>query len=161
MKLVQTINEIDHAPNGRIEIEDSKGNRLILQNIYPDNFKTSQFLEAGTNHFIIFGMVGRSYIDGKVCFYPLAALPDHDADAAGITKTTSGTPSLSVNHASGNLSMQSSAACTVDITDLNGSLVARLELAANNATTVSLGRGLFMATARFADGSKSTVKFVN
>lgn len=161
VKLVQTFNEIDHAPNGRIEIEDSKGNRLILQNIYPDNFKTSQFLEAGTNHFIIFGMVGRSYIDGKVCFYPLAALPDHDADAAGITKTTSGTPSLSVNHASGNLSMQSTAACTVDITDLNGSLVARLELAANNATTVSLGRGLFMATARFADGNKSTVKFVN
>ena len=57
--------------------------------------------------------------------------------------------------------MKSSVACTIDITDLNGSLVTRLELKASTATTVSLGHGLFMATARFADGSKSTVKFVN
>lgn len=161
VKLVRPFNEIDHAPNGRIEIVDLKGNHLMLQNIYPDNFRTSQFLEAGTEHFIIFGMVGRSYIDGNICFFPLNAQPDHNADATGVAKTALGAPSLSVNHTSGNLSMQSSAACTVDITDLSGSLVARLGLTAGIATTVSLGHGLFMATARFADGNKSTVKFVN
>ena len=161
VKLVQPFNKIDHTPNGRIEIVDLKGNSFILQNIYPDNFQTSQILQTDTQHFIIYGMVGKSYIDGKPCFFPLSVQPDYKADAAGVSNTVSDAPSLSVNHTSGNLIMKSSVACTIDITDLNGSLVTRLELKASTATTVSLGHGLFMATARFADGSKSTVKFVN
>ena len=50
-----------------------------------------------------------------------------------------------------------SANCTVDITDLNGCVVSRITLSANTITPVTLGHGLFMATAHFADGSKYTV----
>jgi hypothetical protein cdivTM7_00047 len=161
VKLVKPFNQIDHSPNGRIEIEDLKGNQFILQNIYPDNFQVSQFLEAGTKYFIIYGMVGRSYIDGKPCFYPLNVQPDNNGESDGVSKTTTNTPSLVINHVSNNLSIKSSVACPVVITDINGSVVTRLSLTADVATTISLGHGLFMATSYFGDGKKSTVKFVN
>ena len=161
VKLVKPFNQIDHSPNGRIEIEDLKGNQFILQNIYPDNFQVSQFLEAGTKYFIIYGMVGRSYIDGKPCFYPLNVQPDNNGESDGVSKTTTNTPSLVISHVSNNLSIKSSVACPVVITDINGSVVTRLSLTADVATTISLGHGLFMATAYFGNGKKSTVKFVN
>ena len=103
-------------------------------------------------------MVGKIYIDGKLCFYPLNVQPD---PAAGIDKTTTDKLALVVSHTSEKLSLQSPAACKVDIADLNGCLVSRLTLSANTATPVMLGHGLFMATAYFSDGSKTTVKFVN
>ena len=158
VSLVSPLNETDRYPNGRIEIADMKGNHFLLQNIYPDDFQFSQFLEAGTKYFIIFGMVGKTYIDGKLCFYPLNVQPD---PAAGIDKTTTDKLALVVSHTSEKLSLQSPAACKVDIADLNGCLVSRLTLSANTATPVMLGHGLFMATAYFSDGSKTTVKFVN
>ncbi|WP_462346516.1 hypothetical protein [Alloprevotella tannerae] len=161
VKLVKSFYELDHTPNGRIEIQDLKGNHLFLQNIYPDNFQTSQFLEAGTEHFIIYGMVGRSYIDDQLCFYPLSVQADPTADIDGITNTVAATPALSISHSTGYLSLQSTAACSVVIYDLNGNVAARLSLEAGAATAVSLGHGLFIATAHYKDGSKSSVKFVN
>lgn len=161
ISLVEPLNQIDRYPNGRIEIADMKGNQFILQNIYPDDFQFSQFIEAGTKHFIIFGMVGKTYIDGKLCFYPLTVLPDKEAEAAGINNIKTNSSALTISHTKGNLSLQSSANCTVDITDLNGCVVSRITLSANTITPVTLGHGLFMATAHFADGSKYTVKFVN
>ena len=159
---MEPLNQIDRYPNGRIEIADMKGNQFILQNIYPDDFQFSQFIEAGTKHFIIFGMVGKTYIDGKLCFYPLTVLPDKEAEAAGINNIKTNSSALTISHAMGNLSLQSSANCTVDITDLNGLLLFRvLHFLQILLLQLRFGHGLFMATAHFADGSKYTVKFVN
>lgn len=161
VKVVEPYNKIDPTPNGRIEIEDLKGNRFILQNIYPDNFQVSQFFEAETDRFIIYGMVGRSYIDGKLCFYPLNAQADPNAGTDGITNVTAAAPALSVSHSTGHLSLHSTAACSVVIYDMNGNVAARLSLEAGATTAVSLDHGLFVATAHLADGKELSVKFVN
>ena len=73
-----------------------KGNQFILQ-IYIQTISSSHnSLKLAQKYFIIFGMVGKTYIDGKLCFYPLTVLPDKEAEAAGINNTK--TNSSAIDH---------------------------------------------------------------
>lgn len=157
--LVEPFADVDGSPNGRIEIEDLKGNRFFLQNIYPDDFQKSQ-LATGTQRFIVFGMVGKSYIDGVPCFFPLNVQPDEDP--SGIDATTAHeAQSFTVTHQSGQLLLSSSKPCTVSINDMGGRLIDTFNLSAGASHSPVVGHGFFIATARYADGSHSTVKFIN
>lgn len=159
VSLTKSFQEIDKQPNARIEIKDKDGNCFLLQNIYPEYFQASQFVTGGQT-FIIYGMLGKAFIDGKPCFFPLK-VTDDDTPPASIDNTNADNSQLSARHEGGTLMLSAGRNCEVVISDIAGRTVARLSLAAGTPAALPFARGLFVATAKYEDGTTSSVKFVN
>lgn len=82
MRFKKDVSQIDGDPNGRIEVVDAQGREMILQNIYSHNFKKIDLMALPADKSMtIFGIVGRTFIDNKVCVFPLSAMAE---EATGI-----------------------------------------------------------------------------
>ncbi|MCI6161024.1 MAG: hypothetical protein SPI18_02995 [Prevotella sp.] len=147
--------QIDPNPNGRIEVVDAKGNRFILQNIYSDDFQKKNFPVTGP--MAIFGMVGRTFIDNKPCLFPLAAI---SYEPSGIDATTGGGNGMRVWNADGNVYLSSMRKAEVAIYDIGGRAVERAFLGNGESLLLNMAKGVFVAVAKYADGTSETVKFV-
>lgn len=158
MKLKLDASQIDGEPNGRIEVVDANGHEMILQNIYSHNFRKIDIMDLPADKpMIIFGIVGRTFIDGKVCLFPLSAIAE---ETTGIMSAVeSGGNDFKVWNNGGSICVSAAAGAQVAIFDMNGATVANF---AFHGSTVNLylDKGVYVAIAKFNDGTTKKVKFV-
>lgn len=156
VKFVKPFMEIDANPNGRIEIADSKGNQFILQNIYHDGFQRKDF--PTTPSIIVFGMVGRTFIDNKPCFFPLKAVPYEET--SGVDDVASNENGVKVWNADGNVYLSSMRKAEVEVYDVSGKTVLRAVVDEGGSQILNVGSGVYVAVAKYGNGMLETIKFV-
>lgn len=157
VKLTKPVGMIDGDPNGNIEIIDQYGNTLMLKNIYPHNFKKSTLAELPTDKpMIVFGMPGKTFIEGTQCFFPLAAIADTETNINTLKQTDK--QSFTIEKNDGNIKINLQGEARIDILSTNGAIVASFPMN-NKSANLYLANGTYIAKATFKNGKTETIKF--
>lgn len=127
----------DLRPNSAIVVEDEKGHRITMNNIFTDRFTLSRLPESPRMN--IFGIVGNSMLDGSLSFFPIQANEYIPESVKGIAPDEE---AVNLFLESGAVTLQTRQAVELRITDMAGAIV--WQGVVDGTETIRLPQGMYL-----------------
>ena len=128
-------------PNEFINATDAKGNTIQLENIFTDFFTMSSLVQSDS--VMVFGIVGRSFIDGTPVLFPLSTA---EAQTSGIGAPVSAGEALTYKAYKGGLTIQATSS-RVRLATLSGAVIFKAE-SLDQSRSLSLPAGIYLLNDR-------------